>query len=83
MVVRVGAVGVADRVLSGHCGEAVSLGVGKSWSVCSCARFPSGDWRVASVALCSVVVDLVDVVSVEVVGQLCSKVFESVAGKVM
>ena len=31
----------------------------------------------------SVVVDLVDVVSVDVVGQFCSKVFESVAGKVV
>eukprot|EP00961_Rhodomonas_salina_P056511 759101-Rhodomonas_salina.1 len=77
MVVRVGAVGVVDRVLSGHCGEAVFLEVGKSWS--SCVGFRVGIWRVASVALCSVVVDLVEVVSVDVVGQLCSKVFESVA----
>ena len=83
MVVRVGAVGVADRVLSGHCGEAVSLGVGKSWSVCCRESVSEWDWRVASVALCSMVVCLVDVVSVEVVSQLCSKVFESVAGQVV
>eukprot|EP00961_Rhodomonas_salina_P048032 645035-Rhodomonas_salina.1 len=60
MVMRVGAVGVAGCVLSGHCSESVSFGVGKSWSVC--CRDSVSEWEL-------------------VVGQLCSKVFESVAGQ--
>eukprot|EP00961_Rhodomonas_salina_P031124 418980-Rhodomonas_salina.1 len=51
MVVRVGAVGVADRVLSGHCGETVSLGVGKSWSVCR--RASVSGWGLACRECCT------------------------------
>lgn len=42
-----------------------------------------GSQCVASVALYSLVVGFVEVVSVEFVGQFCSKVFENVAGEVV